>query len=55
MESDMSGINGEQWEKELRSLLDQVQAHPSRDWTEERQRIAVLKNLIATRGKAMAA
>ena len=51
----MSGINGEQWEKELRSLLDQVRAHPSRDLTEERQRIAVLKNLIATRGKAIAA
>ena len=55
MENDMSGINGEQWEKELRALLDQVQARPSKDWTEERQRIAVLKNLIATRGKAIAA
>ena len=31
----MSGINGEQWEKELRALLDQVQAHPSKDLTEE--------------------
>ncbi|MEO7689504.1 MAG: hypothetical protein ABIS51_09470 [Sphingomonas sp.] len=51
----MSGINGEQWEKELRALLDQVQARPSKDWTEERHRIAVLKNLIATRGKAVAA
>ena len=51
----MSSINGEQWEKELRALLDQVRAHPSKDWTEERQRIAVLKNLIATRGKALAA
>jgi len=55
MENDMSGIDGQQWEKELRSLLDQVRAHPSRDLTEERQRIAVLKNLIATRGKAIAA
>ena len=51
----MSGITGEQWEKELRSLLDQVQAHPSRDLTAERERIAVLKNLMATRGKALAA
>ena len=51
----MSGINGDQWEKELRALLDQVQAHPSRDSTAERQRIAVLKNLIATRGKAVTA
>lgn len=51
----MSRIDGEQWEKELRTLLDQVQAHPSRDLTQERQRIAVLKSLIATRGKAVAA
>ncbi|MDB5704435.1 MAG: hypothetical protein JWN66_1551 [Sphingomonas bacterium] len=47
----MSGLNTEIWEKELRLLLDQLQAHPSRDATVERQRIAVLKNLIATRGK----
>ena len=51
----MSSINGEQWEKELRTLLDQVRTHPSRDSTAERQRIAVLKNLIATRDKAVAA
>jgi len=48
-------INGEQWEKELRALLDQIQAQPSRDWTEERQRVAVLKNLIAARGKSVPA
>ena len=48
-------ISGEQWEKELRVLLDQIQAQPSRDWTEARQRVAVLKNLIAARGKAVAA
>lgn len=51
----MSAIDGTQWEKELRSLLDQVQAHPSKDLTAERERIAVLKNLLATRGKAVAA
>lgn len=51
----MSGINGEQWEKELRALLNQVQARPSKDWIEERQRIAVLKNLLAMRDKAVAA
>lgn len=51
----MSTINGEQWEKELRALLDQIQAHPSRDSSQERQRIAVLKNLVATRGKAVPA
>lgn len=48
-------INGEQWEKELRALLDQIKAQPSRDWTGERQRVAVLKNLIAARGKAVPA
>jgi hypothetical protein len=47
----MSELGTEQWEKELRTLLDQIQAHPSRDATAERQRIAVLKNLIAARGK----
>jgi len=48
-------ISGENWEKELRALLDQIQAQPSRDWTEERQRVAVLKNLIAAREKALPA
>lgn len=47
----MPELSTEAWEKELRALLDQIQAHPSRDATTERQRIAVLKNLIATRGK----
>jgi hypothetical protein len=51
----MSSISGEQWEKELRFLLDQIQAHPSRDLSQERQRVAVLKNLMAARGKATAA
>ena len=47
----MSALDTEPWEKELRVLLDQIQAHPSRDATAERQRIAVLKNLIATKSK----
>ena len=33
--------------KELRSLLDQIEAHPERDWTEARQRIAVLQSKLA--------
>ncbi|WP_176473571.1 hypothetical protein [Sphingopyxis sp. GW247-27LB] len=33
--------------KELAVLLDQIQAHPERDWTRERQRIATLNQLIA--------
>jgi len=33
-------------EKELRSLLDQMAAHPERDWSEERQRVAVLREML---------
>ena len=45
----MSELNTEPWEKELRALLDQIQAQPSRDATTERERIVILKNLIAKR------
>lgn len=33
--------------KELRSLLDQIDANPSRDWSSERTRIVVLQQMIA--------
>lgn len=33
--------------KELKVLLQQMQEQPSRDWTEERQRVAVLNEMIA--------
>ena len=33
--------------KEVRSLLDQIQAHPERDWTAARRRLATLNKLIA--------
>lgn len=33
--------------KEVRILLDQIQAHPERDWTVARRRIATLNKLIA--------
>lgn len=32
--------------KELTVLLDQIQAHPERDWTNARRRIATLNKLI---------
>jgi hypothetical protein len=32
---------------ELRQLLEQIEAHPERDWTEARKRIAVLKEMVA--------
>jgi hypothetical protein len=42
--------------KELTVLLDQIQAHPERDWTNARRRIATLNKLIgnarASRGTA---
>ncbi len=33
--------------KELAALLQQVQAHPERDWSGARRRIATLTKLIA--------
>jgi hypothetical protein len=33
--------------KEVRILLDQIQTHPERDWTEARRRLATLNKLIA--------
>lgn len=35
------------WRKELRILLDYIEAHPSQDLTEKRQRVVVLNKLIA--------
>ena len=32
-------------ERELRELLDQIEAHPEKAWTAERQRIAVLQRM----------
>lgn len=37
--------------KEVRVLLDQIQAHPERDWTQARQRLATLTRLIAAKPK----
>lgn len=33
--------------KEVRTLLEQIQAHPERDWTAARRRLATLNKLIA--------
>jgi len=38
--------------KELRTLLDAVRARPSHDWSHARQRIVVLKQMIAEHRKA---
>jgi hypothetical protein len=45
----------EEWEKELRVLLGLVASHPSTEMSRERERIVVLKNLIATKQRSTAA
>jgi hypothetical protein len=55
MEETMSNGLENEWEKELRVLLELVQSRPSEDWTRERERIVVLNNLIATRLEGRAA
>lgn len=40
--------------RELRNLLDQIEAHPSRDWSSERARIVVLQQMIAAHEKQAA-
>lgn len=34
-------------QNELRTLLANIDAHPERDWTQERKRILVLKQMVA--------
>ena len=43
----MTPVTIEDRKKELRVLLDNIQAHPSRDWTEARERVVVLQEMIA--------
>ena len=42
----MQPVTTEDRKKELRTLLDQIQARPSHDWTAERDRIVVLQRMI---------
>lgn len=37
--------------RELKRLQDQITSHPERDWTQQRQRIAVLAAQLAAIGK----
>src|SRR5690606_6125717 len=39
-------------ERELRTLLDLIEAHPERAWTEERQRVAVLQRMLAANSES---
>lgn len=45
----MSEAVHDSWEKELRVLLNRVQAHPEVDATRDRDRIALLNRLLAPR------
>jgi len=38
--------------KELRMLLEKIQARPSHDWSTERERVVVLKQMIADQEKS---
>jgi len=39
---------------ELRKLLDQIEAHPEKPFTEERKRVAVLQNMLLAQEKGRA-
>lgn len=41
-------------QKELHALLDQVRAHPERDWSEVRARIDILNRMLASEARAEA-
>jgi hypothetical protein len=47
----MEPVTIEDRKKELRILLEQIEAAPSRDWSRERERIVVLQQMIAANGK----
>lgn len=38
--------------KELADLLEAMQQHPERDWSEARRRVAVLKEMLEGHGAA---
>ena len=42
----MEQVTPQHRETELRGLLDRIEAHPERPWTEERRRIAVLQSKL---------
>lgn len=43
----MEAVTIDDRKKELRTLLDRMQAKPSHDWTTERDRVVVLQRMIA--------
>ncbi|WP_336981943.1 hypothetical protein [Altererythrobacter fulvus] len=43
----MEAVTMEDRRKELASLLQQMEAHPERDWSEEKARANVLREMLA--------
>jgi ABC-type uncharacterized transport system YnjBCD ATPase subunit len=50
----MTDSTAEEWRKELKVLLDHIEHHPSADLTEQRARVAVLRQLLADHEKSSA-
>jgi hypothetical protein len=40
--------------QELRILLDQIESQPSHDWTQARERVRILQDMIATEARKAA-
>ncbi|GAD48683.1 hypothetical protein NT2_04_00940 [Caenibius tardaugens NBRC 16725] len=49
----MQEITEKDRRNELRSLLDAIQQHPERDWSEARRRIAVLQRVLGMYAPAL--
>jgi len=45
--TDMNPVTIADRKNELRTLLDTIKAHPEHDWTQERERIRILNEMIA--------
>jgi hypothetical protein len=50
----MQAVTEQDRRKEVRALIEQIQAHPERDWSAARRRIATLNHLIAQENTASA-
>lgn len=48
----MTPVTMEDRRKELRTLLEQIEAHPERDWSSVRERVNVLREMLHPHRKA---
>ena len=51
----MPDQESQEWEKELKVLLELIRTQPSKDLIRERERVVVLNQLIAERSKRLKA